>query len=75
MTKKQFNEIEWAESYLKCECSQKKPLLFEYDGMHPQHYDGVSEVRCQICGKRWGRWTRKELKENEYEPRYGIVPK
>ncbi len=36
-------------------------------------YDGVSEWRCSICLKRYGRWTGKVLKEGEFEKRYGGI--
>ena len=46
--------------------------MVEYDGMHPDHYDGVSEYRCLNCGTRWGRWSGKILKKGETEKRYGV---
>jgi len=42
----------------------------EYGG-HPEHYDGVSEWRCDDCKYREGRWTKKELVDNEFEKRFG----
>ena len=39
--------------------------------MTPEDYDGVSEWCCDTCGKRYGRWTGKELKDGELERRYG----
>jgi hypothetical protein len=44
----------------------------EYPHDVPEHYDGVSEIHCLDCGKRYGRWTGKELAEGEKEPRFGI---
>lgn len=39
--------------------------------MTDEDYDGVSEFRCIICSKRFGRWTLNELNEGELEPRLG----
>jgi len=49
-----------------------KPMIgIEY--RYTEHdYDGISEKRCSVCGKRFGRWTGKELKGDELEPVYGI---
>jgi hypothetical protein len=43
----------------------------EYGYPCPERYDGVSEWKCRACGARWGRWTRKLLKDGELEKRYG----
>lgn len=48
-----------------------KVILIEYDYTSPNHYDGVSEIRCLDCNKRFGRWTKKELINNEEETRFG----
>lgn len=45
--------------------------MVEYDMMHPDHFDGVSEIVCQDCGVRIGRWTGKELDPDETEKRHG----
>ena len=45
----------------------------EYYGMHPNHYDGVSEWKCAVCHKRFGRWTGKEIKVGESEKPFGGV--
>ena len=56
----------------KCKkCESKNIIMVEYDGMHPDHYDGVSEIACQDCGARFGRWSGKELANGEFEKRYG----
>ena len=47
-------------------------MLVEYAWNDPDHYDGVSEIDCRDCGKRYGRWSGKELAEGEKEPRFGI---
>lgn len=47
-------------------------VLVEYGHEEPEHYDGVSEINCLVCKKRYGRWTGKELLEGEREPRFGI---
>lgn len=52
-------------------CGSKNIVLVEYDLMHPDHYDGISEIVCQDCGVRIGRWSGRELKEEETEPRNG----
>lgn len=37
-------------------------------------YDGISELRCNDCGTRTGRWSGKILKDNEMERRFGGEP-
>lgn len=60
------------EKYTKCDCPADKQIGIEYYGMHPQHYDGISEFQCMSCSRRWGRWTGRELiARDDYEPRYG----
>ena len=34
-------------------------------------YDGWSELNCNDCKARIGRWSEKELGEGELEPRWG----
>lgn len=48
-----------------------KITLVEYSWRSPNHYDGASEIKCHDCGKRYGRWTKKELGRGEEEPPYG----
>lgn len=56
----------------KCKkCGSENIIMVEYEGMHPDHYDGVSEIACNKCGTRFGRWSGKELAEEEFEKRYG----
>ncbi len=56
----------------KCKkCGSADIIFIEYDGMHPDHYDGVSEVVCKKCSTRFGRWSSKELAEGETKKRYG----
>ena len=43
----------------------------EYYGLDPLHYDGISEIHCRTCKKRYGRWSLRELQDNEQEPPYG----
>ena len=45
--------------------------LTEYSWDHPNHYDGVSEITCHDCQKRYGRWSKRELGERETEPPFG----
>lgn len=49
----------------------REVIMVEYDGMHPDHYDGVSEYRCLTCDRREGRWSGRVLQEGDTEPRYG----
>lgn len=52
--------------------NHEHPLIsIEYSWDTPEHYDGISEYYCKKCNKRWGRWSGKELKENEREPVWG----
>ena len=53
----------------QCQCGSTDFTGVEYDGMHPEHYDGVSEWACNVCGTRYGRWTGKILSEHEFEKR------
>ncbi len=56
----------------KCKkCGNENIIMVEYDMMHPDHYDGISEVMCKKCGARFGRWSNKELAKGETEKRYG----
>jgi hypothetical protein len=55
---------------LPCGHDEEKIMGIEYHGLDPDHYDGVSEWRCEECLRRWGRWTKKELFGDEKEPRY-----
>jgi DNA-directed RNA polymerase subunit RPC12/RpoP len=56
----------------KCKkCGSEKILMVEYPHDHPEHYDGVSEIKCLQCGARFGRWSGKELGLNESEKRGG----
>ena len=60
------------ETYYICHsCNSTNIMCVEYGWSSEYHYDGISEIRCQDCGKRFGRWTEKELKEGEYEKPYG----
>lgn len=54
-----------------CKCGKSDWVCVEYSWDSPEHYDGVSEYRCQACGGRYGRWTGKVLAEGELEKRYG----
>lgn len=56
----------------KCKkCGSENIIMVEYDGMHPDHYDGISEINCRDCGARIGRWSGKELAQGEFEKKYG----
>lgn len=56
-------------------CGSKNIGLIEYIHEDPDHYDGISEIKCLDCGVRIGRWSGRELKEGESEPRFGIKKK
>lgn len=49
---------------------EHKVIMVEYAYGSPERYDGVSEIRCETEGKRFGRWCGQELEEDELEPRY-----
>lgn len=52
----------------KCKkCGSENIIMVEYDGMHPDHYDGISEIDCNDCKARFGRWSGKELVDGEFE--------
>lgn len=56
----------------KCKkCGSENIVLVEYAYDNPEHYDGISEIYCQKCGARFGRWSDKELTDGEFEKRYG----
>jgi hypothetical protein len=51
-------------------CGHTTRIGQQYQGT-PEDYDGVSEWICGTCGRRWGRWSKRELHGNEIEGRYG----
>jgi hypothetical protein len=54
------------------ECGRMATVVgVEYGYACAEHYDGVSEWRCEHCGTRWGRWTGNRLQDNEREPAFG----
>ncbi len=50
-------------------CGSTKIVLVEYPWDHPEHYDGISEIKCLVCEARFGRWSEKQLGPDEYEKR------
>ena len=52
-------------------CGSNNIMMVEYSWDSPEHYDGVSEINCQACGARFGRWSGRELTEGELEKRFG----
>ena len=61
---------------LKCNSTNTVAVQYgrvqgDFPGAHPCHYDGVSEYSCKDCGYRIGRWSGKELRNEEHEPPYG----
>lgn len=56
----------------KCKkCGSENIIMVEYSWDSPERYDGVSEIKCNDCGARFGRWSGKELAKGELEKRYG----
>jgi C4-type Zn-finger protein len=55
---------------MTCPRCGKQMSAVEYSIDNPDHYDGVSEWRCD-CGYREGRWTHRELQQGEVEPPFG----
>ncbi len=57
---------------LPCPVNSKHNVVWvEYGWRSQNHYDGVSEIDCKDCKKRYGRWSKKVLAEGEEEPPYG----
>ena len=52
-------------------CNSSNIVMVEYAPGHPDRYDGVSEIFCNDCKARFGRWSGKELMEGEVEPKFG----
>lgn len=48
-------------------CNSENIVMVEYEPGHPERYYGISEIACQDCGTRIGRWSGKELAEGECE--------
>jgi len=73
VSKKKLRQMTMEEIYeakICKKCGDDKVVLVEYaDG--PEQYDGISEINCQKCGARFGRWSGKELAHGEVEKRYG----
>lgn len=63
---------------MKCpKCESENIIMIEYytpDTPSEATYDGISEIQCQDCGTRSGRWSLRELKDGELERRYGGEP-
>lgn len=57
---------------MTCPKGHKRIILVEYSWDSPDHYDGISEIHCRTCKKRYGRWSGKVLKKGETEPRFGV---
>ena len=51
--------------------SKHAVTLVEYAFDNAEYYDGISEIKCLSCKKRYGRWSKRELKSGEYAPVYG----
>lgn len=56
----------------KCKkCGSENIVMVEYSHDSPEYYDGISEILCNDCQARFGRWSGKELAKGEIEKRYG----
>jgi hypothetical protein len=56
---------------MTCPKGHKRIIGVEYNYADPYRYDGVSEIECRTCKKRYGRWTGNVLKGKAQEPPYG----
>ena len=55
---------------MKCsKCNSENIAMVQYRGT-PEDWDGWSEIQCQDCKARIGRWSNKELGDGELESRY-----
>ena len=52
-------------------CGSTNIVMVEYSWDMPNHYDGVSEIDCLDCKARFGRWSGRELINNETEKPFG----
>lgn len=53
-------------------CGRETQVLgVEYEITDRNHYDGISEWKCLVCGRREGRWTGRVLQGGDSEPRFG----
>ena len=63
---------------MKCpKCKSENTLMVEYYDIglpREASYDGISEIRCNDCNTRSGRWSLKTLKDGELERRFGGTP-
>lgn len=63
----------------KCQkCGSTNIILIEYGLLErpdadKYYYDGISEINCNKCGVRIGRWSGKVLGEGELELRFGVL--
>lgn len=55
-------------------CASEKICGVQYQGTR-EDWDGISEWRCESCGTRWGRWTKRILTGDQIEGRYGREPR
>lgn len=53
---------------LPCGCGANFSCV-QYRYHEPEGWDGYSEKVCNKCGKRFGRWSNKELVGEEREPK------
>ena len=44
---------------------EEKTIPFEHQ------YDGISEWNCLDCKARWGRWSGRILKDDDYQKKFG----
>jgi len=48
-------------------CGSTSIRKIQYSPDHPGHFEEWSELDCNDCGYREGRWSKRELKGNDYE--------
>jgi hypothetical protein len=58
---------------MTCPKGHKRIICVEYNYGDPYRYDGISEIHCKTCDKRYGRWTGKVLRGAEKEPPFGLL--
>jgi len=52
-------------------CGSENIHLVEYAWNMEEHYDGISEIVCNDCKTRIGRWSGLEIPDGFVESRWG----
>ena len=55
----------------KCKDCGGDVVLVEYSYTHPFYYDGISEIHCLSCRKRYGRWSLCTIEDGFAEVPFG----